>query len=430
MSFVTIIAGAVVGLALYGFILADDERWLVVAILCHILLFVKGSPIGGGSHLTPVGVTDILFSVVFFPGLALWFFRRIRAHEVILEGWADVVVIIFLAYAFASILIAHLQGFSFEKGLREFLLFVPLLLIFPVRREAQKEHGVRLMIWTLLITSIAVGLVIIVRYKMDLMEAHYLWQVVGNRQQKEESLYMSGIIILFAFLVGRKYPAPLIFILLGLEMFSLAVTFSRGYWITTMLGLLASVFFIKGQARRRIFILMGGGIALAAIVALVVLPHIFGSLLTGLLERAGSISPDTLTLRARLVESEAALHKFIQNPVIGYGMGALFSFFNIITDITIRTWYIHNAYIFLLFKFGLVGFLLFMSMYLKRVTELWSLWRKTVLTPENSFVSALLLIPLMMLFISATSPQFFDRGSLMILAVIWGIGESMLKDLT
>ena len=250
MLAVPIIACGVLGVALYVYVLADDERWLIVAILCHLLLFLRTGP-GGSGEVTPIGIPDIAFSVIFFPGLILWFVRRIRAREKFLVGWADVVVIVFLVYAFLSIAVSAYQGFSIEKGLREFLLFVPLLLIFPVRKEAEKEHGIRLMIWTLLVTSIGVGLVIIIRYKLDLMAAHYLWQVVGNRQQKEESLYMSGIIILFALLVSNRYSKPLVFFLLGLEMFSLAITFSRGYWITTILGLGASTFFIKGQARRR-----------------------------------------------------------------------------------------------------------------------------------------------------------------------------------
>jgi O-antigen ligase len=238
---------------------------------------------------------------------------------------------------------------------------------------------------------------------------------------------MSSIIILLAFLVGNKYSKTLNLFLIGIELFSLAITFSRGYWITTFLGVVASTFFMRGKARKRLLALMVGGGLLSAAVAFLLLPHIFGSLITGIIERAGSISPDALTIRSRLVESEAALGKFVRNPVIGYGMGALFTFYNILTNESLRTWYIHNAYVFLLFKFGIVGFIMFLSMYFKRVSELWELWKRKLETPDNSFVTALLLIPLMMLFISGTSPQFFDRGSLMILAIVWGIGESMLE---
>ncbi len=426
MLVVPIAAGTILGLVAYCYILADDRRWLLVAIFSHVLLFVHSSS-GGNSAVTPIALTDILFSVVFFPGLALWFFRRIRSRDKIVEGWADVVVFVFLVYAFLSIGLAAYQGFSVEKGIREFLLFVPLLLIFPVRREAKKNKGAQLIVWTLLLTSVTVGLVIVVRYKLDLMAAHYLWQVISNRQQKEESLYMSSIIILLAFLVGNKYSKTLNLFLIGIELFSLAITFSRGYWITTFLGVVASTFFMRGKARKRLLALMVGGGLLSAAVAFLLLPHIFGSLITGIIERAGSISPDALTIRSRLVESEAALGKFVRNPVIGYGMGALFTFYNILTNESLRTWYIHNAYVFLLFKFGIVGFIMFLSMYFKRVSELWELWKRKLETPDNSFVTALLLIPLMMLFISGTSPQFFDRGSLMILAIVWGIGESMLE---
>ncbi len=425
MYLIPIIAGAVLGLALYIYILADDERWLLVSIVSHLLLFLRVS--AGSGENPAIGIPEIIFSAIFFPGLLLWFAKRLYAHEIFVKGWEDIILIAFLIYALLGIFVSASQGFSLEKGIREFLLFVPLLFIFPVRKEAEKKNGRTLMIWALLLMSAAVGLVIITRYRLDLLAAKYLWQVVGNRQQKEESLYMSSIIILFAFVVGNRYSKTILLPLLALEMFALAITFSRGYWITTVLGLLGLLFFLKGQARRRMMRLTVVGVLFAAVVGIVVLPQIFGSFLTGLAERLTSISTNALTLHSRLVESEAVLQKVSLSPVIGYGLGSLFSYFDVITHLDIRTWYIHNGYLFLLFKFGIVGFVLFISMYMKRVVTLVRLWQGTSFTDENPFVSAILLISLMMLFISVTSPQFYDRGSLLILSITWGIGDSLLS---
>lgn len=428
MFVVPIIAAAVLALALYVYILADDKRWLVVAIISHILLFLKVTK--GVGETPPLGPAEIVFSLIFFPGLLLWFVRRFQARERFVEGWEDIVTIVFMVYAFLGIGISVYQGFSLQKGFREFLLFVPLLFIFPVRKEAAKKNGRELIIWALLLLSASVAAYIVARYRLDLLVAKYLWQVAANRQQKEESLYMTAIVILFAFLVGNRYRKTIILPLLALELFALAITFSRGYWITTALGIVSLVFLLRGVARRRLIVFSGLAISLAVVVALAVFPRLFVSVIAGLGERMSSISINTLSLRDRLVESQAVIGKVEASPVIGYGLGALFSFFDVIHHMTIETWYIHNAYLFLLFKFGAIGFLLFLSMYLKRVSTLFKLWRRTQNTPDNPLVSAILLIPLMMLFISVTSPQFDDRGSLLILAIVWGIGESMWKNRT
>ncbi len=425
MFVVPVITAAVLALALYIYILADDKRWLVVAIISHILLFLRVTK--GAGETPALGPAEIVFSLIFFPGLLLWFVRRFQTREKFVEGWEDIVTIVFILYAFLGIGIAVYQGFSLQKGFREFLLFVPLLFIFPVRKEAAKKNGRQLIIWALLLLSACVAAYIIARYRVDLLVAKYLWQVAANRQQKEESLYMTAIIILFAFLVGTRYSKGIILPLLALELFALAITFSRGYWITTALGIVSLVFLLKGVARRRLIVFSGVAISLAVIVALAIFPGLFGSVIAGLGERLSSISINTLSLRDRLVESQAVVGKVEANPVIGYGLGSLFSFFDIIHSRTLETWYIHNAYLFLLFKFGLTGFLLFLTMYLKRVSTLFKLWRKTQSTADNALVSAMLLIPLMMLFISVTSPQFDDRGSLLILAIVWGLGEAMWK---
>ena len=425
MHIITIIAGAALGIPLYVYILGDDRRWLVVAIMSHLLLFMRTNISKG--EMSNVGMAEIAFSALFFPGLILWFIKRFRGNEVFVEGWEDLVTILFVIYAFLGIGIAVSQGFSFEKGLREFLLFVPLLFIFPVRKEARKEGGKNWIIWTFLTMSIVVALFSVVKYRLDLSAAKYLWQIAADRQQREESLYMVSIMVLSAFLVGRHRWKPMILVLLAIDLFALAITFSRGYWITTAVGLFALVFLLRGQARRRMITLSALAMLLAFVVGVVILPRIFGALFTGIGERFSSVSINTLSLQDRLAESEAVLHKITMSPIVGYGLGALFSFFDIIRHGTIETWYIHNGYLFILFKFGIVGFCLFFAMYLKRVLTLMNLWRRTKETADNPLVSSFLLIPVMMLFLSVTSPQFDDRGSLLILSIIWGIGETTWK---
>jgi O-antigen ligase len=418
------VLGFSVAFVVYVYVLVNDERWLIVSIMAYLLLFMHQAQLSN-AVAPPLDIPEILFSIIFFPGLVFWFVRRFYKHELFIHDWGDIALFLFLAYGFCEIFVAVAQGFAFIKGVRELLLFVPLLLIFPVRKEAERKRGMVLVVWSFLSMSAIVGLFIIVRYRIDLSSANYFWQVASSRQQREEALYMCSIIILLAFLSGRQFRKSIMILFLAINVFALATTFSRGYWITSALGILLMGFFLKEEARKRMISLTGFAIVVAAVAAFIILPRLFGPFLTGLLERVSSISTNAISLRSRLAESQAVVRKISGSPVIGYGSGALFSFYDILSNTTLRTWYIHNAYLFLLFKFGVVGFLLFFAMYAKRFSALITFWRKTSSEFENALVSIGVVISLMMLFLSFTSPQFFDKGALMILAIVWGIGDSL-----
>ena len=74
----------------------------------------------------------------------------------------------------------------------------------------------------------------------------------------------------------------------------------------------------------------------------------------------------------RLEEAKQVFSLYIMNPFMGYGLGSTYSFHNIILEKSVETWYVHNAFLYILYKigfFGLISFLLFYYSIMKKAYQ-------------------------------------------------------------
>jgi O-antigen ligase len=194
-----------------------------------------------------------------------------------------------------------------------------------------------------------------------------------------------------------------------------------------VIGILLLAIAAKGSPRRRILTLSALSLIAVVVVAEVVFPRVFGDLIQGLGVRLAKVGLHDISLENRFVESAAVLKKVVVSPIIGYGLGAEFTFFNIITKFSETTWYIHNAYLFLLYKFGIVGTALYLSAYfymlIKTARYAFNIEEESTRVMLLSFVSVMCV----MLIVTVTSPQFYDRVAILVLTTIWGISAGIMK---
>jgi O-antigen ligase len=235
---------------------------------------------------------------------------------------------------------------------------------------------------------------------------------------------MCSVIIAITMLVTGEKPRLLLFAVILINIFSLAFSFSRGYWVATAVGVGLILLLSEWKIKRRM--LLWGLSALLFIFAVVALtvPAVFRVISEGILFRLTSIGYSDISFQARLVESRTVLDLFLQSPFIGYGFGSIYSFYDLITKHHALTWYIHNGYFFLLFKVGIIGFLLYFAFYISRTLAIFQTLKRM---PRGNIKSMLLgfsVIPVVMLLLSYTSPQFYDRASVLILTVVWGMATN------
>lgn len=108
-------------------------------------------------------------------------------------------------------------------------------------------------------------------------------------------------------------------------------------------------------------------------------------------------------------------------------MGAEFSFFNPITYGTLTTWYVHNGYLFLLYKFGAVGAFLYLSFYIYILVRTARHAAHVVDEKIKTLLWSLFCVMSSMLVVNLTSPQFYDRVSILVFVTIAGISAGIIK---
>lgn len=141
---------------------------------------------------------------------------------------------------------------------------------------------------------------------------------------------------------------------LALNAVSLLLTFERTFWVVTVLGI-AVVFLRIGRAQRGRAILWT---VIIAVVALAVTSEVSPRTLqtaSARLLSIGQYETDS-ALRYRRVESEHVLREFAKAPVVGSGLGASIWWGQPWYQVppTSQT-YVHNGYLWLVWKLGLVG---------------------------------------------------------------------------
>jgi O-antigen ligase len=420
LNIATLALAGVLGLVFLWWAMKSTETWLIVAILSHLILFLHKR--GADTSVFQA----VAYSLLFFPGLFWWFAKRVMGSKRILHHWAEFALVAFLGLAFVSIGWAWLYGSSSVKGLREFALFIPYLMYFPLR-DYVAENNEKYILGALLFVCMTVAAFDIVEYRLSMAVAHYLWQVVGKRENLGEPLMVGSIIILFGFIAANKYNRVLVITSIAVSSIALALTFSRGYWGTAVFGLFLLVFVLKGAPRRRVLTLSFLSVMAVVVVAMIVFPRLFEDLIEGLGMRLAGSGLKDLSLQSRLAESAVILQHFTLSPVIGYGMGAEFSFFNPITYGTLTTWYVHNGYLFLLYKFGAIGAFLYLSFYGYILVRTARHAAHVVDEKIKTLMWSLFCVMSSMLVVNLTSPQFYDRVAILVFVTISGISAGIIK---
>lgn len=147
---------------------------------------------------------------------------------------------------------------------------------------------------------------------------------------------------------------PLLLLLLA----GLLISFGRGMWIATCIGLFSAVMLVRGWR----------GAARAALAGLVLLSMLLAvlalsrpSLVQAFIDRGSGITSEIAngaSFKWRGIENREALKVIAERPLLGTGIGGDYKKFSTgEANFDIEKRYIHSAYLFFPLKFGLPGLL-------------------------------------------------------------------------
>lgn len=407
------IPAALIGIVAYVYILRDDRRWILASIPIHLIVFLERSD--------KIDLPKLIYTGFFFPALFIWFLRKWLKKERVVKGKEELVLILFLIFGFASVFVGEYRDpGNLLRGFREFYIFIPYLFYFPLRDYVTDEKKLNEVIWTLLLTCTIGAFYVIYLFKTATVDATHIMGVLWGRKNVSEPLYMTAIIILLAMIASNTGKRWLTLPLLGVNILALGLTFTRGYWVATALGVIFMIFFLGSGVRGRLLGFLGTGLLVMVAGAAVVFPRIFGLLFDVISARASSITLASESLKDRLIESAAVISGIKGSPIIGNGFGANFTFYEILKGFTVTTWYIHNGYLFLLFKLGIVGAVMYLYFYFSKLISTMKTARAPLGDRLSSMVMSFAAILTVMLVVNVTSPQFDDKVPVLIMTVLWG----------
>ena len=372
---------------------------------------------------------EILYALYLYSALAVWYTERLAfTREPFLQTRADQALGLFLVLLPGTLVLTVLFGGSLVGAVSELFSLSLLALYFPLKEIAARHR------WAcraLVLTVVAVGVLVALRnffeYWQMLGRVTQAWQVQTGRVVTNDNLLMVSSLFGLTLMVYarglRSFLAAAVcfFLCFG----GLILTQSRGYWMAFFLGFAA--LFVLTDKRRRRYILLLGGVGLAAMIGAgyILVGSYMDFLLDGLVERVLSIGTALtadLSLVNRFREAATVMEHIKVNPVMGYGMGVSYYFYDIAHQFTDFDALVHNGYVGLWYKFGLWGLalvLFFWGSTLARGVRAFFYGASSHWTRLCGLAAAISLIGFLLSTI--TSNPFFLKDSLFIFSVTAGL---------
>lgn len=198
-------------------------------------------------------------------------------------------------------------------------------------------------------------------------------------------------LLTFNLLLREERPGRrvLLFLVTGLFLMHQVVSFTRGYWLGLLVAIPYSCFLYAGlrdgaRARWMRIARTFATIAIVVCVSTLAVSFVFGwSNLPALLVTrfASSVgteqSSETASNVARLIEYWSAIQHIARSPWLGYGLGFTMHTREAIFGTVTSQWFIHQNYLYIWLKLGVVGLLAF-------VMTLWeAFWNGTRLATSR-----------------------------------------------
>lgn len=227
-------------------------------------------------------------------------------------------------------------------------------------------------------------------------------------------------------------------ILLLLVLFAaLFVSFNRGTWVSIILALIVIMPFIGKELRlKSIKIMSVLGVLMAAIFVFGIWGVLggkvqgyaeagvarFSSLLPGQIENDGSTMD-------RFKEADTVFTKYLNKPIMGYGLGAVTQDRMVVRGeqgekVKQESWgYVHNGYLYVLFKLGAVGLIVFLVMIFSFVYRGLVALKSMPESKEKTYYVGYLMFVVSMVPHSIVSPRIMEGKYITVIAISMGMIE-------
>ena len=339
-----------------------------------------------------VGVSplEVAFGLFYALYLAQWFYERVYARgERVLVTSTDKVLFAFLLYLLVAAGLGAFFGAEPMALASDLANFSTLALYFPTKEIVQRErHGAWHVLAILLLLGVLCSAFNCSEYSEKVSNASFAWQVARGRVTSNEMLLLIGSLVGLGLsvLVRNTLVRAASLVAFAIALAGLLLTQFRAYYVDFALGVLVISVLVRGRQKAALVgLLISGTVVLGALMFYVVGDALL-LMAYGLVDRVLSIRTAgemDISVLNRLLETRRVIELIVENPVVGYGLGVEFGFYDAIYD---RTWvktFVHNGYLMLWYKFGIIGLGMILWLWLSTIRMGWRACRSTLKDPSR-----------------------------------------------
>ncbi len=335
-------------------------------------------------HQEGIQITEAIYGLYYLSYLAFWFLSRLFFYrDRVLDTPGSIALFLLIVWATLTIPLSLLSGGNARWIFSEWVAMATLLLYFPIREGfARYKRMPEVVIALVLIIGSILALRNLYEYQQGLSDATQAWQIIRGRAVTNDSILMSISLIGLIFLLHaeRWHYRLMLLIAFLLNFVGLLLTQSRAFWVTFLLGAgLLFVFFDRRHKTRLIGLVLIGSFGALAF-GIIFFEEYISLIISGLIERIsslGSAASRDISLINRFHETQTVWERIIQNPVIGYGMGVPYRFFDLTRHSTDVDSFVHNGYLSLWYRLGLPGLTAILVLWVSSIWQGFTAYRTT-----------------------------------------------------
>lgn len=314
---------------------------------------------------------EFVYAVLYLSYLGYWFISRLFFYrDPVLQGSVEASLFLFLCYMTLSIGLLPVFHCKLDDFVGGWQALSMLAFFFPVREACLRDHHATRILWMILcFIALYIAIRNLLEYRTELSSAAHLWQIASGRVTENEHVLMLGglgglVLLLYASRWHHRFPLAMLVLIFTA---GVVIGQSRALWLSYLLGIAVLFFFTDRLRRLRlVFFLLASGVFLVGILT-IFFSDFFTLIIAGLIDRFATLETATskdISLLTRFSEMQAVWGEVIKNPIIGYGFGVPYRYFSLVYETTYEPTFIHNGYLSVLYRHGLIGFFLLFTPYI------------------------------------------------------------------
>ena len=374
---------------------------------------------------------EVLWIMLFLSVFGGWLTKALFLKgEKVVRTIPELALVVLLLLCLLSILPAVVQGVGVIDWFRKLFPFLMYLLYFPLVWAIKERKQLNVVIGCFLIMSLYVGARNLIGFRSAIQSIQYFFQTGSARHALSEPFFLAILIVAFSLLLyaRSKVSKILLWALAFFAFGALAVSFSRGYWIASVVSLTMLFFMVSKREKANLVMYLCILVCSALVVAQLFLGDVGSMVGKGVVSRIASIGEPggDFALMKRFQEAKGILRYIIVNPIVGYGLGSTFSYKALMHRV-VSGWYSHNAYLYLAFTLGLVGLFTYLTFYIGMLVRGYTLFKQAESSYLNALVRGIICVFGGMLVVSITSPQFIQKSSILVIVLGSAITEILIR---